>query len=212
MHLSEFEKLIYNEYLRAQRKGKPFTARKQFDDLKDEDFVCLKQLSQFFLSFPHIKIKHFFDAGFEDATYQPLSFFKSMKAIKRYNLYLNDKLNKADDEWVIDFVKSSLKFVYKFCKDNEIAVGSYLDASSPSGIPWYMIHLKDFNVCIYLLLAFSDFENKLLNHSDEACMILGNDFLKDIPRHRTMFVSSAKCKTIARSGLDLIKQTKQTKT
>ena len=214
MHLSEFEKRIYNEYLKALRRGKPYSTRKNFDKVDDETFVCLKQLSQFFLSFPHIRIDAFFDAGFKDAEYQPLSFFKSMRAIKLYNVYMNDKLNKADDEWVLSFVKESLQFVYKFCKENNIGIDEYIDNESPSGVPWYAIHLKEFKVCIYLLLAFPMFENKLMQHSDEIELILGKEFIQNFARHRTMFVTSNKCKKIARAGLDILKtetKLKQTK-
>lgn len=212
MHLSEFEKHIYNEYLKALRKGKPYNTRKNFDKIDDETFVCLKQLSQFFASFPHIKIDVFFEAGFKDSEFHALSFFKSMRAIKLYNVYMNDKLNKADDEWVLSFVKESLQFIYKFCKDNNVAIEDYIDAESPSGIPWYAIHLKEFKVCIYLLLAFEAFENKLLQHSDEIEIVLGKDFIQNFSRHRTMFVTSSKCKKIARAGLDILKtQTKLNK-
>ena len=206
MHLSDFEKRIYNEYLKAQRKGKPYTLRKNFDKVDDETLVCLKQLSEFFSSFPDIRLTDFFNAGFEDADFQPITFFKSMRAIKMYNRYIGNKLNKADDEWVIDFIKTSLLFIHKFCKTNNIAIDDYLNCEAPAGVPWYVIHLKNFNVCIYLLLAFQDFENKLLQHSDAVAMTLGDDFLKDVARHRTMFVTSTKCKLIARNGLDMLRK------
>lgn len=206
MHLSDFEKRIYNEYLKAQRKGKPYTLRKNFDKVDDETLVCLKQLSEFFSSFPDIRLTDFFNAGFEDADFQPITFFKSMRAIKMYNRYIGNKLNKADDEWVIDFIKTSLLFIHKFCKANNIAIDDYLNCEAPAGVPWYVIHLKNFNVCIYLLLAFQDFENKLLQHSDAVAMTLGDDFLKDVARHRTMFVTSTKCKLIARNGLDMLRK------
>lgn len=206
MHLSDFDKHIYNEYLKAQRKGKPYTLRKNFDNIDDETQVCLKQLSEFFTSFPDIRINDFFNAGFKDTDFQSITFFKSMRAIKMYHAYIGSKLNKADDVWVIDFIKSSLLYVHKFCKQNNLTVDQYLDAESPAGVPWFAIHLKNFNVCVYLLLAFFDFENKIMKHSDAMVMILGDEFFKDIAHHRTMFVTSNKCKQLARNGLDILKQ------
>lgn len=210
MHLSDFEKSIYNEYLRAQRKGKPFTPRKQFDDLKEQHVVALKQLASFFTSLSNVKPRDFFNAGFVDSDFQTLEFFKTMKAIKLYNLYIADQLNKVDEDWTIDFVKSSMLFIYSFCKNNNIALKDYLNANAPAGFPWFIVHLKDLKICIFALLAFQGFETKLLQCSTDAQQILGDDFLREMPKHRTNFFASKKCKNIARQGLELIN--KQNKT
>lgn len=204
MHLSDFEKNIYNEYLRAQRKNKPFTARKKFDDLNDETFVVLKQLGSFFAMFPGIKIKDFFDAGFLDNEFQPIAFFKTMRAIKTYKAYVDQKMADADEEWVLSFVKESLLFIFSFCKQNNIQSKNYLCAVAPSNIPWFIIHLKDFKICLYSILDFHNFDNKLLEYSSEAMQVLGDAFFKELPKHRTAFFASKQCKNIARNGLKLI--------
>lgn len=207
MHLSEFEKNIYNEYLKAQRKNKPFNARKKFDDLNDETFVVLKQLGSFFASFPSIKIKDFFDAGFLDNEFQPIAFFKTMRAIKTYRLYVEQKLTEVDEEWVLNFIKESLLFIFSFCKQNNVNTRDYLNLVAPSGIPWFIIHLKDFKICLYSILDFHNFENKLIEYSNEIMQVLGDVFFKELPKHRTAFFASKKCKITARNGLKLIQLT-----
>lgn len=204
MHLSDFEKNVYNEYLRAQRKNKPFNARKKFDDLDDETVVVLKQLSSFFASFPNIKIKDFFDAGFESNPFTPIAFFKTMRAIKTYKTYVDQKLNNADEEWVLNFVKESLMYIFSFCKQSNASAKDYLNMVAPSGIPWFIIHLKDFKICLYSILDFHGFDNKLLEYSSEAMQVLGDSFFKELPKHRTAFFASKQCKNIARNGLKLI--------
>ena len=210
MHLSEFEKSIYNEYLRAQRKNKPFTARKNFDDLDDETIVALKQLGSFFSTFSNIKIKDFFDAGFKDNEFQPIAFFKTMRAIKIYKLYIDHKLANVDEQWVINFVKESLLFIFSFCKQNNVQTGEYLNLVAPSGIPWFIIHLKEFKICLYSVLDFHNFDNKLFAYSSEAAQVLGDSFLKELPKYRTAFFASKQCKKVVRDGLKLILNNKQT--
>lgn len=209
MHLSEFEKNIYNEYLRAQRKNKPFNARKKFDDLDDETIVVLKQLGSFFASVPNIRIKDFFDAGFKDNEFQPIAFFKTMRAIKTYKLYVDQKLAETDEEWVLNFIKESLMFIFSFCKQNNAHTKDYLNLIAPSGIPWFIIHLKDFKICLYSVLDFESFDNKLMEYSSEAMQVLGDAFFKELPKHRTAFFASKKCKSVARDGLKLIQTTNQ---
>jgi hypothetical protein len=204
MHLSDFKKTIYNVYLQALRKNRPFTNRKKFDDLDDEVVVVLKQLNTFFASFPNIKIKDFFDAGFADNEFQPIAFFKTMRAIKTYKSYIDQKLANADEEWVLSFVKESLLFIFSFCKQNSIDVKDYISAVAPSGIPWFIIHLKEFKICLYSILDFAGFDSKLLEYSSEAMQVLGDGFLKDLPKNRTAFFASKKCKSMARNGLELI--------
>lgn len=208
MHLSDIEKIIYNEYLRAKRKGKPFNARKNFDDIDDATYISLKRLGTFFTSFPNIRYKDFFDAGIltPQRSERPpeLAFFTSMRAIKMYNEYIKEKLNSADDGWVLSFCKESLFFIYEFCKSRGISVADYLNIKTPAGFPWFIIHLKDFKICIYAILAFEGIDSKLVEYSDEVRQIISDDFLKCIPQHRTNFFASKKCKALVREGLKLI--------
>lgn len=204
MHLSDIEKIIYNEYLRAKRKGKPFNARKNFDDVDDATYISLSRLGTFFTSFPHIRYKEFFDAGFASDEYAQLSFFTSMRAIKLYNNHIKEKLNNADDDWVLAFCKESLFFIYEFCKSRNVSAADYLNIQAPAGFPWFIIHLKDFKICIYAVLAFEGIDRKLVEYSDEIRQIISDEFLKCIPQHRTNFFASKKCKTLVREGLKLI--------
>lgn len=210
MHLSDFEKRIYNEYLRASRRGKPYTLRKNFEGISDETYVNIKKLAAFFHTFPHIQIREYFDAGFVDTEFQQLKFFRTLRATKMYNAYMADKISTPDNEWNINFVRNSLLFIYLFCKERKISVENYVDELTPAGHPWCFIHLKEFKVCIYALLGFDTFENKLSRHFDDIKgIVLPEDFCDSLPRLRTAFFASKKCKTLVREGLKAIKKTKQ---
>ena len=211
MQLSSFEKAIYNEYLRAKRRGKPYTPRKDFRDLDAKTYTSLNKVASFLTTYNHIRPRDFFDAGFADNEYATLDFFFSMRAVKLYKMYFETQLNKADAEWTIDFLKESFLFILRFCKENNISVDDYIEMESPGGIPWFIIHLKNFNICIYLLFAFDTFENKLIQHSYEVTQMLSDEFIKGLPQHRMNFIRSERCKKIAREGLLLCRKQTRTK-
>ena len=210
MHLSEQEKNIYNEYLRASRKNKPFRPRKDFEKLDDDTKIVVHQLRAFFDSFPAIRVRDFFEAGFNDIEYQPIEFFKSLRAIKKYNVYIADKIANIDSDWFVEFARESLLFVYSFCKDNNIAVSDYINCRAPSGIPWCIIHLKELKICLFLILAFPGGENKLFEYSSDIRDYLGDEFLRELPKHRAIFLRSTKSKDVLLKGVQLITKTKTT--
>jgi hypothetical protein len=208
MHLSLQEQQIYNTYLKCLRHGKPFTVRKNFDKITDKQYVALKRLALFFNSLPNIRIEDFFNASFENEEYLPLESFRSQRAVKLYNIYIHTKLKRADNDWTIQFVRDSLVFILEFCKHENISPINYLNAISIGGIPWFVIHIKQFNVCIYLLLAFEQLTDKLLEYNKEVEEFLGKEFLKSLQIHRSQFTTSTKCKLIARKGLEILFQRK----
>lgn len=210
MHLSEFEQRIYNVYLRKLRKEKNFKYRKNFDSLDDENKIALKQLSSFFTEFPNINVNDFFEAGFRDAEYRKLSYFKTYSAISAYNRFISEQTKNIDSEWVKNFIHNSILFINNFCNANKILIDEYLEAKSESGIPWFVIHLKEMKVSIFLLLAFDTLESNILRYADDIKLIIGDTFFEELGKHRTSFAASKTCKQYARIGLQLIRQ-KQTK-
>ena len=65
--MTEFEKSVYNTFLRVKRveQNKPFRARKNFDKFEDgDDYPYVKKLGMFFNKFSHIKMINFFTAPY----------------------------------------------------------------------------------------------------------------------------------------------------
>jgi len=129
--MTEIEKIIYNNFLEVSKKvnNKPVKYRKNFDNFPDESYIIVNKLSSFFYKFKHLKIKDFFEAPYfvYDENYFDLKFYLGPKAIKAYTLY-NDKflLNNPDDGKTLSKMQESIKFIYNYCKDNNINIKEYL--------------------------------------------------------------------------------------
>jgi hypothetical protein len=214
MNLSDFEKRIYNQYLYACRvnNNKPFSPRKQFDDVDSETLVTLKRIAGFLEKFPNINLKDFFDAPFKmnESKHIALSFFNSMRAIKLFSLYTFEQLQNADSEWTIEKIKQSMLFIYNFCRANNVAFNNYMMCAAPSGIPWFVLHLQQFSINIYALLAFPNADKQLNGNANHLDEIIGNNLSKKLSTYNSKFVTSTKCKQVARLAYEKINQQNQT--
>jgi len=193
MHLNEFEKSIYNQFLFSKRRGKPVRARENFSTIKEEDYIALKKIVGFLNAAEGINVRDFFDAGFEESKNLYLKDFTTMSAIARYKRYTAKKLLDIDSEWTQNLIDESLLFIYDFCKENNSNIGEYLDAKSPSGIPWFIIHLKNTNICLYAVLAFPNCEYKLNIYAADIKFVLSEEFYNSISLFRTKFFAAV-CK------------------
>ena len=91
--LSNFEKLIYNKYLKFSRRGEGYKPRQNFDNFKEEDISILQKLAYMFNTYKSINIDDFIEAPFkiyESDAYVPLSFFCTQRA-KNVILCINNK-------------------------------------------------------------------------------------------------------------------------
>ncbi len=204
MHLSETEKSVYNEYLRVQRLSakKPFSARKKFDSLDGNTVIVIKAITGFLSRFPYIKPFDFFTAGFaDDNGFVPIEFFRSMRAMKMYSVYMYKKSLKPDEEWVLEKIRQSAERVQEFCAEKQVNAKEYLELVSPAGIPWYAIHIKQFEISTYFIFAFPNVDAILSRDYNTIEPILGKQVVDNLPSIRTRFVTSTKCKALARECL-----------
>lgn len=85
MEISDFQKHIYNTYLKvlAKNSKRPYSNRKNFNTLNEKTKTVLKRLEQFFNSHKNIDMDRFFQAGFTylNETFVQLDFFISYKAV-----------------------------------------------------------------------------------------------------------------------------------
>ena len=211
MQLSEFEKKIYNQYLYASRthNNKPFSPRKQFDDLDNENIVACKQIAMLLQKFPNINIKDFFDAPFkmQEGGHIKLPFYKSMRAIKLFSLYNYEQMMSADSQWNLDKIKESMIFIYKFCKLNNIEFQHYMHTKTPADVAWFVLHLQQFSINIYALLAFPDADKQLNGSAQHLDEIIGNNLSKKLSTYTSKFITSNKCKNTARQAYQKITTT-----
>ena len=208
--ITEFEKHIYNTYLRVTRSNSnsPFRLRKNFDKVNEETYLSLKKLSSFFKKYPHIKIEDFFRAPYklyEDEKYFPLEYFYSLKAIKSFTLYNKKQINlDPDSEEQLLNIKQSLVCIYNFCKESNIPVQNYISHKTNNEFT-FILHLKEHKVNVYALLGFKNFETVLKSCNAEITkFIIGEDIYNSIQVFRTRLYNSKKALQLVNLGLKKI--------
>jgi hypothetical protein len=93
---TDFEKTIYNVYLRESRKSKnlPYRTRKNFQKLNEKTSLCLQKLSSFFQTNREVSIEDFFKAPYsvypDDSNFD-LAFYTTQKAKGVYKIFLQSK-------------------------------------------------------------------------------------------------------------------------
>ena len=94
---TDFEKRIYNEFLKESRKAKnlPYKQRKNFTKINDTMKLCLNKLSNFFINNKEVNITDFFKAPYhvypEGETFD-LKFFVSPKARGVYKIFTKSSM------------------------------------------------------------------------------------------------------------------------
>mgnify|MGYP003627906032 FL=1 len=197
--MTEVEKIIYNNFLEVSKKvnNKPVKYRKNFDNFPDENYIIVSKLSNFFYKFKHLKIKDFFEAPYfvYDENYFDLKFYLSPKAIKAYTLY-NDKflLNNPDNVNTLSKMQESIKFIYNYCKENNINIKDYL-AVKEGEYNVFMKHIKNRDVIIFILFAFNNFEKVVRSIDTDIKTMYSSNFSR-LNYIRTKYYSSSKAKKI----------------
>ena len=197
--MTEFEKIIYNNFLEVSKKinNKPGKYRKNFDNFPDKNYIIINKLSNFFSKFNHLKIKDFFEAPYfvYNENYFDLKFYLSPKAVKAYTLY-NDKfmLNNPDNVKTLSKMQESIKFIYSYCKENNIDIKNYL-TNKEGEYNVFLKHIKNRDVIIFILFAFSNFE-KILNSIDNETKSMYSSNFSRLNYIRTKYYSSSKAKKI----------------
>jgi len=177
--LTKFEQELYNTYLYVSRtsRGKPFKRRKDFSNFDEKQEMHLHRLSNFCRRYPHIKIDDYFKAAYEiypDTELFDLSFFSRMSAVNTYTLYIKKQRQlPPDDDYQIERLKESLKFIAKFCSDNKINLEDYVNYKTGITYDW-MKHLKRHQISVYVLMEFPEIYDIIMSvPEDERELFLG---------------------------------------
>jgi len=208
--VSEQEKQIYNSYLFASRsaKGQPTKFRKDFSKLKDQDFVSLKKLGNFFKKHNNINYRDWFIAPFEIYSkdeYFDLQFFNTRKALKCYSMYMKEKeVSNPDNEESITTLKEGLKFIATYCKRNSLTIDEYRTAYSQN-MPTALVHLQEHRITFYLLHAL-EIDRAIRDVEQDVLNFIVPDFMTIFARTRTKFYGSETFKSKAKDGVKLIKK------
>ena len=209
--LSDFEKYIYNTFIKVSRgaKNQPYRARKDFTDFDDKDFIYLKKLSNFFNRFKHISVLEFFQAPYElykDEKYFGLDYYTSLKATKAYTLVLkkNEQLD-PDDEKQLRALLISFKFIKEFCIENNISIDGYANHKT-NNIFSFLLHLQEHKINLYSLFEFKDaIRNMRISGAEILEFMFGNDFFNRVETFRTKYIISSKARILGTYAIKKIK-------
>lgn len=203
---------IYNTYLRIQRtkKNLPFKLRKDFSDIQShESYATLLKLENFFKRNNYVNLNDFFSAPYEfykDEKHFDLDFYLTQKAVKIYSLYQKKKLFlDPDSDIQIQCALDGLKFIYKFCKNNNLQLKDYLNHMT-NGMHTVFVHLKEKNVTIYNTLAFDNFQSIVNKENYQVLEFMLGEIISHLPIFRTKFYSSKVCKNTCQNGLKILEK------
>ena len=206
MLLTEQEKQIYNYFLQASRKNKPYTKRKNFDNISDETYVALKKLSIFFKNNPTVNIREYFFAPYDyykDETYFNIGFFVTPRAVKCYSLFkIQQEKQDPDNEQTVNRCKECCVFVYNYCKENNLIIEQYARLIN-GNTPIVLQHLREHKINFYVLHSLNC-EKNIFVYEDDLLDFFIKDFKRIYDETRINFLKSTRLKNVLRRSFEII--------
>lgn len=193
--LTEFEKQIYNCYLKNMRKGEPYTPRKNFSDINPNIAVQLKKISYFLSKYSHIKMEEFFEATnalYKNEKYPSIDFFSGRTALKNYALYQKQKEDR-NPENQFDEIKDGYRFIALFCIEMGIHMNDYIRHRSGYMYSW-LNHYREHRINPYCLFGLGDVISTLDKIPRDELSLFAQNLYENIVSYQSRYNSSAKTK------------------
>ena len=209
LNLTTQEKNLYNTFLYISRtiKNKPFTSRKNFDEISDKDKICLKRISILLNKYPHIDSKFYFKAPYEiykDEEYFDLEFYSNMSGVKAYTLCMKQLQEKdPDSDEQIEFIIKSLKFIGAFCLRNNISLNDYITHKTGVTYDW-MKHIKQHIISVYSLMEFSGVFDVISKTPKEEQVLFLGDVSDYFYSYKEKYLKSTKAKYLIEQSIQKI--------
>ena len=206
--LTELERCLFNKHLSVSRssKGKPFKLRKQFEDIAGtEKHTYLKRLAVLVKKHPEIDLDTFFSAPYKlypDVEYFGLDYFSSMRAIKSYTMYKKMTFLQ-DPDTQVDSVKNSLRFMAKFCIDNNILLHQYPHHKTADMFTW-MVHYKENKINVYAMMEFKDVYSAVQSLAEDVRSFFVSDFVEQFKNLYTSYDKSQVLKPFLKKAVEHI--------
>ena len=106
---------------------------------------------------------------------------------------------------MIDKIKDSLFFIYKFCKANNMPLEDY-PGHKTNIVNSFILHIQENEIVIYVMFGFEQFERELSKISyDVREFILGEQMSK-IDELRRKYYTSKRAKPVICKGIDKLRQ------
>lgn len=208
--LNDFEKRIYNEYLKSSRTaaGQPYRLRKNFDDVDPSTELYVKRVARVLNKFTNMSMQDFFRAPYavygSDERFD-LKFFTSPRALKTYTLYIQQEVDADPDSHVVmQRVINSLHFLKEFCTTHQITPEAY-SSHVTNNMPTFLMHLKERKISTYIMLELPNTNTHLKKvEADVIKFMFGEKFYANLNIYKTRYFASTSCKLLVREGLKKI--------
>ena len=206
--LTDFEKHIYNTYLKVSRvqNDKPYKLRINFDNFNVEDGNYLNKISRLLTKFKNINLVEFIQAPYtiySDKEFN-LKFYTSQKALKAYTLF-QTKLKQTNPDLILHKLKDALIYIKEFCNEQNISIDEYTNHKT-NNISSYLLHLKEHKITIYNLFELKNYTQYMKQKDKQAlAFMFGERFEYDNNTAYTMYLKSSQAKQLIRAGNELIK-------
>ena len=200
-NVSEFEKRIYNCYLKNLRKGEPFQYRKDFSDLNPNLISYLKKISYFLTNYNHINVDEYFEAFnvlHRDEKYPPLNYFFTRSALKTYAIYKKQQEN-TNPENQFESIKNGMRFIGMFCLNNNIDVSDYLSHKTGYMYSW-LNHYREHRINPYCLFELGNIFNILNSIPKDELYLFGEDIHQNLVAFRDRYDKSKKTKDFVKEA------------
>ena len=207
--LTDFEKHIYNTYLKISRvqNDKPYKLRINFDNFNTEDANNLNKISRLLTKFKNINLVEFIQAPYtiyNDKEFN-LKFYASQKALKSYTLF-QDKLKLTNPDSILHKLKDSLIYIRDFCNEQNINIDEYINHKT-NNISSYLLHLKEHKITIHNLFELKNFQQSMKQQDKQVlAFMFGERFEHDNNTSYVMYLKSTQAKQLIRAGNELIKE------
>lgn len=204
-NLTDFEKQIYNCYLKNFRKGEPYKPRKDFSNVNPNVIVSLKKISYFLSKYNHIKMEEYFEAPnflYKDEKYPSLASFTGRAALKTYALYQKQKEDR-NPENQFEEIKSGFKFIAMFCVGNNISLSQYLTHKTGYMLSW-LNHYREHRINPYCLFEIGNVLSTLDQIPRDELTLFSQNLYDNILAYKNRYVNSPKTKEYCREILKRI--------
>jgi hypothetical protein len=193
--MTEFQKAIYNCYLRNYRHGEPYRPRQNFDNLDENSKSYLVRLSNFFGKYPQIKINDFFEAPrllHPDEKYPNLAFFLSRPAIRTYTMAFRKQEERNPMEQK-DEIKKGFHFIGMFCLKNKIYLNSYIEHKTGLMYSW-MKHYNEHDINPYCIMELGDVMSQIYRMPEDERELYAKEISENFGKMKQKYHNSPEIK------------------
>ena len=205
-NLTDFQKQIYNFYLKNFRKGQPYKPRQDFSDLDPNIEVALMKISNFLSRYSHIDCREYFEAFnvlHPDEKYPNLNYFYSRGALKTYSIFKKQQEDR-NPEKQLNEIKDSIRFVGMYCINNKISLDNYLFHKIGYTYSW-LNHYREHRINPYCLFELGDVFGVLNNVPKDELYLFASNLYDNLVAFKDRYEKSKKTKDYVKKITNTVK-------